>query len=83
MGMFDSVWVPCPNCEKRNEFQSKGGECILESFTLESAPPRVLLDLHPNALTCDYCGQRYGVDVDVRVFTNIYKVGDISSHDEL
>lgn len=24
MGMFDSVYVPCPECGHRNEFQTKG-----------------------------------------------------------
>ncbi|WP_156829747.1 hypothetical protein [Methylovulum miyakonense] len=46
MGMFDSVYVPCPKCGELNEFQSKGGDCLLNEYTLENAPANVLLDIN-------------------------------------
>ncbi len=33
MGMFDSVFVTCPDCGSEIEFQSKGGECLLREYT--------------------------------------------------
>lgn len=41
MGMFDSVYIPCPHCGKNNEFQTKSGDCSLDnySFYRSSADP--------------------------------------------
>ena len=46
MGMFDTVNIPCPKCQTPNEFQSKGGDCLLQTYTLETAPKNVLLDVN-------------------------------------
>lgn len=57
MGMFDSVWVNCPNCNKESEFQSKGGNYCIDNYTLENCPNDVLSDVNrhsPNE--CDNCG---------------------------
>ena len=56
MGMFDTVHVPCPGCEKGLGFQSKGGPCILRDYTLFDAPPEVLVDVAGDAETCPNCG---------------------------
>lgn len=59
MGVFDSVYVPCPGCGKRHELQSKAGECCLDCFDLDNAPAVILADLgtHPDEeYTCDVCG---------------------------
>lgn len=64
MGMFDSVMVPCPRCGEPSEFQSKGGDCCLGTYTLETAPADVLSDVNrhgPN--TCDACGAVFAVRV--------------------
>lgn len=66
MGMYDSVWVNCPQCNEESEFQSKGGECLLYSYTLENCPNDVLSDVNrhsPN--TCD-CGASFEIDVENR-----------------
>ena len=39
MGMFDSVWIKCPHCDKRVEEQTKDGECLCSNYDLEDAPP--------------------------------------------
>ena len=45
MGMFDTVLVSCPACEETLEFQSKAGVCLLNDYSLQSAPIEVLLDI--------------------------------------
>lgn len=66
MGMFDSVMVPCPKCGKLSEFQSKGGDCLLWVYTLDTAPADVLSDVNRHAPnTCDECGTKFAAQVDV------------------
>lgn len=66
MGMYDSIWVNCPNCKKESEFQSKGGDCFLANYTLENCPNDVLKDSNrhsPNQ--CD-CGTVFEIDIQLR-----------------
>ena len=63
MGMFDSVMVPCPNCGTTNEFQSKGGDCVLATYSLEDAPFNVLSDVNRWPVSCRRCGTGYRVEV--------------------
>jgi len=64
MGMFDTVMVACPQCGEQSEFQSKGGDCTLETYTLDDAPDDVLLDVNRHAPTrCSKCDTLYGVEV--------------------
>lgn len=63
MGMFDSVWVKCPNCGDENEFQSKSGECVLANYDLDNCPADVLENVNRHApLKCE-CGVMYQVDI--------------------
>ncbi len=66
MGMYDTVWVECPNCGEENGFQSKSGDCILRDYTLEDCPDDVMENVNrhsPN--TCD-CGCVFEVDIITR-----------------
>lgn len=64
MGMYDTVMVPCPTCGVQAEFQSKSGNCKLETYTLEDAPDDVLLDVNRHApLRCRACGAQFAVAV--------------------
>lgn len=61
MGVYDSIWVPCPNCQKPYEAQTKSGPCILDVFTLADAPDDVLEDVNRHApFTCE-CGCEFKV----------------------
>ena len=63
MGMFDSVFVPCPKCGREEEFQTKSGDCILGRYTLENAPKDVMWDINRHApYTCSKCGTKFMVD---------------------
>lgn len=55
MGLFDSLYVECPNCCGRLEFQSKAGACALAEYTLADCPPRVAADLIGDTRRCE-CG---------------------------
>lgn len=62
--MFDTVLVDCPNCGDTSEFQSKGGDCFLRCYTLDSCPEDVLSDINRHAPNhCD-CGISYEVDIN-------------------
>lgn len=55
MGMFDSLYVPCGNCGKSVEFQSKAGECICATYTIFDCPPAIAGDLIGQSRGCK-CG---------------------------
>jgi hypothetical protein len=38
MGMFDTVWVTCPECQYDNGLQTKGGECLLYNYPAYKVP---------------------------------------------
>lgn len=57
MGMFDSVWVDCPRCGGKMEFQSKEGECYLNNYSLDDAPIEVLRDIVNDPSYHEKCGQ--------------------------
>ena len=66
MGLYDSVWVECPNCGKENEFQSKSGECNLFDYTLENCPDNVLEDVNRHSPYYCECCALYEVDIAKR-----------------
>lgn len=49
MGCYDNVLVHCPKCGKESWEQSKGGDCILNGYTLENCPDDVLSDVNRHA----------------------------------
>lgn len=57
MGMLDSLWVPCPNCGKPMEFQSKAWNCDMDRYTVDDAPGPVLFDVMNAPNYCKLCGQ--------------------------
>jgi hypothetical protein len=57
MGMYDTIHIPCPKCQTPVDIQSKGGECLLNNYTLDTAPVDVLLGLMDRGYIdqCDKC----------------------------
>lgn len=55
MGMFDSLYIECRNCQRQVEFQSKAGACVCADYSLEDCPPNVAGDLIGQSETCK-CG---------------------------
>jgi len=65
MGMFDSVWVPCPKCGAGVEFQTKSGDCAMRSYELDEAPIAVLGGIR-ECETCGKCGQGVRIIFEVQ-----------------
>lgn len=55
MGMFDSLYVGCPDCKEEVEFQSKAGECCLGRYNLQDVPLKILIDLDGKSENCPCC----------------------------
>ena len=66
MGMFDSVWVKCPKCKTKNEFQTKSGDCFLKSYTLKNCPDDALADVNRHSPCYCECGAIYKVNIKKR-----------------
>ncbi len=56
MGMFDRVRAVCPNCSENVEFQSKAGDCTLETFDVWAVPMAIAAALNGQHTTCQACG---------------------------
>lgn len=63
MGMFDSVWFPCPStgCDGTIEVQSKAGECFMASFSPDDVPVEIAADIAGDIGSCSTCGGIYVV----------------------
>jgi len=75
MGMFDTVVVECPLCKYQNEFQSKYGDCTLETYTIENAPLLLIADLNDDGkkdrLLCGQCFAKLEVIVQFMVTVKV------------
>ena len=58
MGMYDSVFAPCPCCNQELEWQTKAGDCNLDSYSPEAVPLDVAKGVNGDIRTCSYCGVR-------------------------
>lgn len=65
MGMFDSVWAPCPKaeCTGEAEFQSKDGECQLRNYGIYSVPAAIARDVIGTGERsgCNKCGHVFAL----------------------
>lgn len=63
MGMFDSVRGRCPHCRKEVMLQSKAGECLLDTYDIESVPVEIAKDLNKTLkdynTSCEHCGGKF------------------------
>lgn len=67
MGMFDTIYVNCPNCGEQNEFQTKSGQCTLECYTLEDCPSDALYNANRHSPNECSCGASLSIDINRRV----------------
>jgi hypothetical protein len=62
MGLFDSVYVACPNCGVENELQSKADDDpYLNRYTVEDAPTHILIDVLNSPHYCGKCGSWFAL----------------------
>ena len=70
MGMFDSVFVTCPQCGEEVEFQSKGGPCEMQSIRDLSNVPIDIASRLGRAEWCD-CGNVVNISVPKTVYIQV------------
>jgi len=63
MGCYDEIRVICPKCKEDLYFQSKGGECLLSTYTLENCPDDVMSNANRHSPYQCGCGYRYEIDI--------------------
>jgi len=62
MGMYDTVLIPCPNCDVEYHAQSKSGSCVMDEYPITSVPANVAENINRHApFTCSACGQLFVV----------------------
>ena len=67
MDLYDTIFVPCPKCRQRREFQTKSGPCKLMSYSLEYAPIEALFNINREApKNCTRCGTWFQVNIELR-----------------
>ncbi|NRB18953.1 MAG: hypothetical protein HRU33_15670 [Rhodobacteraceae bacterium] len=55
--MFLIVTARCPKCDEEIEFQSKAGDCLVETYDAElGVPPEIAVDLQFDFETCYHNG---------------------------
>ena len=60
MGLFDSIYFNCPDCNEEIEAQSKSGGCGLASYNHKEVPIDVAQDCNRHApFKCDNCGGKW------------------------
>lgn len=67
MGCFDTLSVVCPCCNNSVEFQTKAGDCNLETYSIYNAPPIIAGALDGETKTCDNCGAELTIKVQTLV----------------
>lgn len=67
MGMFDYVWMECPECAELYEGQSKAGKCTLADYKIASnwdkVPPEVGADMLESNYRCEKCKAVFHVEM--------------------
>ena len=53
--MFDKIFLKCPNCKGTLEFQSKGGECMLDEYEEGNVSWDVILPVNGEIVRCLKC----------------------------
>ncbi len=64
MGMFDSVFVKCPNCGANLEFQTKVGDCGLHKYDAERVPVLIAAALDKREEECRHCKALVTITID-------------------
>ena len=55
--MFDKIFLKCPNCKGTLEFQSKGGECMLDEYEERNVSWNVILPVNGEIAKCPKCSK--------------------------
>lgn len=63
MGCYDTIIFTCPNCGNDIAAQSKGGECLLETYSANAVPADVAGNANRHPIICRKCNTRYVADI--------------------
>ena len=55
MGLYDEIYITCPECSESIIFQSKSGPCHLSTYSLETASEEVLAGIGNDIEACPNC----------------------------
>ena len=55
MGCFDRVYITCPKCYHKVEFQSKAGRCAMAEFDEDRVPLDIAADIEGDYSICSHC----------------------------
>lgn len=67
MGMFDSVYINCPQCGQQIEYQSKAGGCNLDKYDINNVPPRIGGDIIGDEQQCR-CGATIRIEGTIMIW---------------
>jgi len=75
MGMFDSVWIRCRECNEEVEFQSKAGPCQLKDYGQDAVPTEIAKDLLGSSRRCS-CGTIIFAEIAPNSIDTVAMVGE-------
>lgn len=71
MGMFDEVFLDCPECDGVIVYQSKCGPCTLQYNEIHNAPIMVQADVIDESqkgdLVCEHCGTAIEIPYQIMI----------------
>ncbi len=68
MGVYDTVLIPCPKCGELYNAQSKSGECTLQVYDFNNAPPDVMANVNRHApFICFNCNAVFHVEFNPKI----------------
>ena len=84
MGMYDTLHLTCPRCQKSTEFQSKADKCSLADYSIHNAPLTILADAHcSDDLYCEHCHQKFVLRVQYFVHEDIvFEIREDNDHED-
>lgn len=56
MGLYNEIYVDCPECGKHVVFQSKSGSCTLTTYHITRMPSDDLAGIVGDECPCENCG---------------------------
>jgi hypothetical protein len=63
MGCYDTILVPCPECGKEYDAQSKSGDCLMRIYSFNDCPEDVMINVNRHApFVCFKCGTTFEVE---------------------
>ena len=69
MGVYNTILVPCPECDNKVEFQTKTGDCSLSIYNISCAPHEDIKGILGRSNYCKECDTAVNIMKDIRDFS--------------